>query len=182
LSRPAGRPASSENGAPAGEAPPRRPRDWLREQRRLPRRRLVAIGSIALVAFLAFSVLLARYLATENVERSDVLALLKAQAAGDADGVIARLAGCRARPGCVAQARQNARALRRAGSVKILTLDSKTAYSLGGASGATRVAWTVIGRLPVVQCVSVTRTGNVLSGVSVTLSGLSAPIPGEADC
>lgn len=173
----------SGNGAPAGgEATSRRPRDWLREQRRLPRRRLVAVGSIALVVFLAFSALLARYLSTENVERSDVLALLRAEAAGDYNGMIARLSGCRAHPGCVAQATQNATRLRYPGSVKILTLSSQTAYTLTGASGKTRVAWTVIGRLPTVQCVSVSRSGNLLSGLSVTLTGLSGPIPGEADC
>jgi hypothetical protein len=160
----------------------RRPRDWLREQRRLPRRRLIAIGSVALILFVAFSILLARYLSTENVERSAVLALLKAQAAGDAGGMIARMSGCRAHPGCVAQARLNAATLRRAGSVKILTLKSQTAYTLTSASGMTRVAWTVIGRLPVVQCVAVSRRGNFLSGLAVTLTGLSRPIPGEADC
>lgn len=164
------------------ELPPRRPRDWLREQRRLPRRRLIQIGSIALVVFLVFSVLLARYLSTENVERADIFAALRAEAAGNANGLIARLSGCRSHPGCVAQAEQNVAKLRRSGSVKILTLGSQTAYALTSASGTTRVAWTVIGRLPTVQCVSVSRKGNFLSGLSVTLTGLSAPIPNEADC
>jgi hypothetical protein len=40
----------------------------------------------------------------------------------------------------------------------------------------------VIGRLPVVQCVEVRRTGNILSGIDVTLLSLSAPIANEADC
>ncbi|HEX5308717.1 MAG TPA: hypothetical protein VFW38_06515 [Solirubrobacteraceae bacterium] len=174
---------SSGNGAGGDEQPlPRRPRDWLREQRRLPRRRLIVGGSIALVLFLAFSALLARYLSTENVERTDVLKLLQAQAAGDANRVIAQLSGCRRHAGCVAQAERDAQTLRRTGSVKILTLSSQTAYALTSAKGTTRVAWTVIGHLPSVQCVSVTRSGNFLSGLSVTLTGLSAPIPGEADC
>jgi hypothetical protein len=171
--------ADADAGA---EARPRRPRDWLREQRGLPRRRLIQIGSIALVVFLVFSVLLARYLSTENVERADIFAVLRAEAAGDAGGVIDRLSGCREHPGCVAQAERNAARLRRSGSVKILTLSSPTAYAVTSDSGATRVAWTVIGRLPTVQCVSVSRKGNFLSGMSVTLTGLSAPIPGEADC
>lgn len=174
--------AGGDAGASGGEAPPRRPRDWWREQRRLPRRRLIEVGSVVLVVFVALSVLLASYLSTENVERTDVLDLLRAEAAGDADGMIARLSGCSAHPGCVAQARQNAATLRRAGSVKILTLSSQTAYALTSASGTTRVAWTVIGRLPAVQCVTVSRSGNFLSGLSVTLTGLSRPIPGEADC
>jgi hypothetical protein len=183
-------PADSGNGAHAGgdaraaggEAPPRRPRDWWHEQRRLPRRRLLVVSSVVLVVFVALSVLLASYLSTENVERTDVLDLLRAEAAGDAGGMIARLSGCSTHPGCVAQARQNAARLRRPGSVKILTLSSQTAYAVTSASGTTRVAWTVIGRLPTVQCVTVSRSGNFLSGLSVTLTGLSGPIPGEADC
>jgi hypothetical protein len=175
--------ADAEAGADLdAELVPRRPRDWLREQRRLPRRRLIAVGSIALALFFLFSVLLARYLSTENVERTDVYALLRAEAAGDADAVISHLAGCREHAGCVAQAQRNAAKLRRPGSVKILTLSSQTAYAVTSDSGTTRVAWTVLGRLPTVQCVSVSRKGNFLSGLSVTLTGLSAPIPNEADC
>jgi len=181
----AGAPDEAPNdGASGAERPaaPRRPRDWLREQRRIPRRRLVVVGAIGLVLFVALSVLLARYLSVENAERTDVLELLRAQAAGDAGGMIERLQGCAARPGCIAQARKNAASLRRTGSVKILTLSSQTAYTMTSASGTTRVAWTVIGHLPTVQCVSVSRKGNFLSGLSVTLTGLSGPIPGEADC
>jgi hypothetical protein len=72
--------------------------------------------------------------------------------------------------------------LRRAGGVEILQLTSATAYSLTGSSGKTRLAWTVRGALPVVQCVGVRRTGNPVSGINVTLTSLSAPIPNEADC
>lgn len=165
-----------------GDAAPRRPRDWLREQRGLPRRKLAIAAAIGLVVFLLISVLLARYLSVENVERDDVLALLRAQAAGDAGAMIAQLSGCGTHPGCVAQAKHNAATLRRHGSVKILTLSSQTAYTLTSASGTTRVAWTVIGELPTVQCVGVKRGGNFLSGLSVTLTALSGPIPGEADC
>jgi hypothetical protein len=76
----------------------------------------------------------------------------------------------------------DAATLRRPGTVKILSIKSSTAYSLTGTTGTTRVAWTVIGRLPVVQCVNVARTGNAISGIHIKLLTLSAPIPGEADC
>jgi hypothetical protein len=132
--------------------------------------------------FLAISALLARFLSTENAERDDVLAVLQAQARGDAGGVLARLSGCRQSPACAATVRASAQRLRRPGAVKILSLKSATAYSLTGALGKTRVAWTVIGRLPVVQCVWVRRSGNPFQGVKVTLLSLSAPIPNEADC
>ena len=67
--------------------------------------------------------------------------------------------------------------------MKILAYDSKTAYTLGAAEGLTRVAWTVIDNgLPVVQCVDVRRGGNVLTGRTVTLRRLSAPIGRQSPC
>jgi hypothetical protein len=173
---------AGDNGETQGPPPSRRPRDWLGEQRKLPPRRLMTIGAVAVAVFLVLSVLLARYLAVENTERDDVLAVLSAEAAGNASGVIARISGCVSHPGCVAQARQNAVSMRRGGSVKILSLTSHTAYSLTSDTAPTRVAWTVIGRLPIVQCLSVKRTGNFLSGLSVTLLSVSAAIPNEGDC
>jgi len=92
------------------------------------------------------------------------------------------LSGCRERPGCVTSVQANASRLRRPGAVKILSLKSRTAYSLGASTGRTRLAWTVIGRLPVVQCIEVRRSGNVLAGINVSLLSLSPPIPNEADC
>jgi hypothetical protein len=134
------------------------------------------------VVFLAISALLARFLSIENAERSKEFVLLRAQARGDVSGMLAQLTGCRQRPVCVALVQANARRLHRPGAVKILSLKSRTAYSLTGATGVTRLAWTVIGRLPVVQCVQVRRTGNALTGIQVALLSLSAPIPNEADC
>jgi hypothetical protein len=148
----------------------------------LPRGRAIPAIVVGVVVFLAISALLARFLSTENTERDDVLAVLSAQARGDVAGILAGLDRCGEQPACVATERKNALALRRPGSVKILSLKSPTAYSLTGASGRTRVAWTVIGRLPVVQCVEVRRTGSALAGMTVSLRYLSAPIPNEATC
>jgi hypothetical protein len=139
---------------------------------------------IAALLFLAASGLLARFLSTENVERDDDLALIQAQARGDVNGMLGKLSGCRESPGCVATVKQNAAnpRLRRAGAVKILSIKSSTSYSPTGATGNTRLAWTVIGKLPVVQCIRVRRTGNFVKGIKVSLLTLSAPIPNEADC
>jgi hypothetical protein len=136
------------------------------------------------VLFLVISGFLARFLSVENTERDADLALIEAEARGDQTGMLDRIAGCRASPACVASVRANVASprLRRSGAVKILQLSSSTAYALTGASGRTRLAWTVIGQLPVVQCVGVRRSGSFLSGVKVTLTSLSAPIPNEADC
>jgi hypothetical protein len=134
--------------------------------------------------FLVVSGLLARFLSTENVERDADLALIEAEAKGDAGAMLAKLSGCRSRPACVASVNANASNPRtlRAGAVKILSLKSSTAYSLTGATGKTRLAWTVIGKLPVVQCIEVRRTGNFVTGITIALVALSAPINNEADC
>jgi hypothetical protein len=134
------------------------------------------------VLFLLISGVLARFLSTENVERDADEALIQAEAAGSPQRVIDQLAGCQASPSCTATAHANASKLRRPGAVKILTLTSETSYALTGAEGKTRLAWTVIGDLPVVQCVEVKRSGNFLTGISVTLLEISAPINNEADC
>jgi hypothetical protein len=134
------------------------------------------------LVFLLVSGLLARFLSVENSERDKELALIEAQVRGDASAMIAQLSGCRASAACVATQQSNASRLRRPGAVKILSIKSKTAYSLAGATGVTRLAWAVIGRLPVVQCVEVRRTGSIFGGIKVTLLSLSAPIENEADC
>jgi hypothetical protein len=139
---------------------------------------LIAVG---VVAFLAISFLLARYLLTENRERDAVYALLRDQARGDARAMLDRLDDCDAR--CRAAVQADARRLARPGSVKILAYDSSTSYALAGASGPTRVAWTIVDRqLPVVQCVEVVRGGNVLTGATISLRRLSVPIDRQGTC
>jgi hypothetical protein len=166
------------------EAAERGPRAWWRglapRQRRLIKWLLAAAFAFVLIV----SVVLARFLSVENAERDADLALIQAEARGDAGAMLEEISGCRASPSCVAAVRANAAnpRLRRAGAVKILSLESATAYSLTGSSGRTRLAWTVIGTLPVVQCVDVRRGGNFLTGISVTLLALSAPIENEAGC
>jgi hypothetical protein len=148
----------------------------------LGRARQVTTVVLAVVLFVAISGLLARFLSAEGVERDDIYAVLQAQAAGNVQSMLDDQAGCRQRPSCVATTYANARSLRRNGAVKILTLASPTAHTLTGATGQTRVAWTVIGQRPVVQCVEVRRTGDFLRGIAVTLVSISAPIPNEGDC
>ena len=148
--------------------------------RRLPRRVvLIALGAIV---FLAISGLLARYLTAENAERNAIYDLLRAQARGDATAMARSIAGCPARPSCQRQMEDLARRLHRAGPVKILNLDSKTAHSLTGDTGLTRVAWKAPGRWPVVQCVLVRRKGNPVTGTSITLLRLSVPIARTGLC
>ncbi len=117
-----------------------------------------------LVVFLVLSAMLARFLSTENVERDDVLAALEAETSGNERALFSQLSGCRATPRACRRQVELEPDLRRTGAIKIVSLTSATAYSLTGATGHTRVAWVVLGRLPVVQCVNVKRTGSFLHG------------------
>jgi len=144
-------------------------------------RRLVPIV-LAAVAFVAVAVVLARWLSAENAERDRVVDLLNAQARGDERAMLDLIDGCLARPACVGAVRENARRLRGPGEVEIVRYDSETSHALGPARGPTRVVWRTPDRLPTVQCVEITRTGSILSGPSVTVTGLSEPIDREAAC
>jgi hypothetical protein len=62
------------------------------------RRALISLVAVGVLAFLAISLLLARYLNTESEERGAVFALLQAQARGDANGMLDRLDGCAEQP------------------------------------------------------------------------------------
>jgi hypothetical protein len=160
------------------------PREWWRGLPPRQRRILRTLLAVAFVVVLVVGALLARFLSAENAERGDDAALVQAEARGDLAGMLAQLSGCRASPSCLATAKADASdpRVRRSGAVKILQLESPTADSMSGATGRTRLAWTVIGTSPVVQCVDVRRTGNFLSGIHVQLIGISAPISGEGAC
>lgn len=146
------------------------------------RRPRPAVIVLAVVAFLAISVELARFLTGVGEERSQILAVLAAQARGDAQGVLAHLDACDAR--CQAAVRDNVVRLRRVGEVKILNLRSGAGVTFSSSEGLSRVAWENVGHgdLPVVQCVRVRRHWDFLSGASTTLLAIGRPIGNTADC
>jgi hypothetical protein len=73
--------------------------------------------------------------------------------------------------------------LERPGSeLTIARYTSETEHALGDAEGSTRVVWFLGDDLPTVQCIQVRRRGTPLSGPTVTLLGLSAPIGREQSC
>ncbi len=133
--------------------------------------------------FILFSFLVARWLTAENRERTAVTDLLRAQAGGDADSMVALIEGCASAPSCRAAVARNARALRRPGVVRVLRLDSSTSHALLAQSGPTRVAWDVGGTsLPVVQCVAVERRGVPFLGGEIVLRSIGPKIAGAAAC
>ena len=134
-----------------------------------------------LFVFIGLSVLLARGLTGSGAERADVLELVRAQARGDADAVLAGLPACRREPACVQTTRARVAELARPGRVQLLTYTPSARLALTRKVGTGRVAWRAGEGKPVVQCVRVRRDGP-LTGGAVELLSLSAPIGGEAGC
>jgi hypothetical protein len=143
-------------------------------------RTLILIG-LAAFLFLGFSALLARALTGAGDERSRVLTLVEAQAAGDASAALAELPGCRSQPACAEVMRTRVRELSRPGQVEILNYTPSVQVALTRRTGVGRVAWRAGSSLPVVQCVRVRRDGP-LTGADVELLSISAPIGNEESC
>ena len=134
-----------------------------------------------LFVFIGLSVLLARGLTGSGAERADVLELVRAQARGDADAVLAGLPACRREPACVRTTRERVAELAQPGRVQLLTYTPSARLALTRKVGTGRVAWRAGQGKPVVQCVRVRRDGP-LTGGAVELLSLSAPIGGETGC
>jgi hypothetical protein len=137
--------------------------------------------SAAVLAVLAISFVIARWLNADTVERGRVTQLLKAQARGDASAMLRRLEDC-TDPRCVAVVRRNAQRLRGQGDLKIALYQSQTAHAMTSRTRFTRVVWFTPGRLTTVQCVLVRRDGNVFAGTTVSLLRVTAPIGRESSC
>jgi hypothetical protein len=146
-------------------------------------RRAYIVGiAVAVVLFLVISALLARVFSANSAEQSAITSLVKAEARGDTNAVVDAITGCRAAPACLRRASDVATALRHPGAVSIIQLQPSTSFSIAGNSGTARVAWNVGGSLPIVQCVRVRRTGNVISGLRVELLEVSSRITSDAAC
>lgn len=142
-------------------------------------RRWAALAAVAV--FGAASFLVARWLSTDGVERAKVERLLEAQARGDVDAMAREIDECFA--ACYDRLQGLADRLAKPGQkLRIARYDSDTSRALGEDAGQTRVVWFLGEDLPTVQCVHVRRRGTPLTGPTVTLLRLSAPIGREAPC
>jgi hypothetical protein len=143
-------------------------------------RLLIVFGFVAFV-FLGMSGLMARALTGSGTERSRVLEVLEAQAAGDAGLVLEELPACRALPACAEVVRDRVAELERPGRVEILTYDPSVQVALVSTEAVGRVAWRAGDSQPVVQCVRVRRDGP-LTGSDVELLSISEPIGNDQSC
>jgi hypothetical protein len=142
---------------------------------------LIVVGFLVFV-FLGVSAMLARALSAAGTEREHVLDVAKAEARGDADGVLRMTAACKEQTACAATTRAFVAKLKRPGAVEILQYLPSVQVTFTRTTGTGRIAWRA-GRngLPVVQCVRVRRDGP-LTGNKVELLSISAPIKGDSSC
>jgi hypothetical protein len=146
------------------------------------RARRIALIVLAVTIFLVVSALLARAFSVPNAEQAAVTDLIAAEARGDAAAMLADIRGCAASPRCRGAVQEQASRLRHGGEVQVASYNASAGFSLAGTTGIARIAWTAGGSLPVVQCVEVRRTGNLLSGQRIELLALSPRISGGANC
>jgi hypothetical protein len=147
------------------------------------RKRLIALITVGVVAFLLVSAVLARVWSGDGAEQSAVTALVGDEARGDSAAMIGAMQGCSVSAGCRLRADQDAAALKRAGTVSILQYAPSTGFSLTTTNGMARVAWEVVDSTrPIVQCVRVRRAGNALSGIHIELLGISVKLKSGATC
>lgn len=132
--------------------------------------------------FVVISGLLARAFSADGAERGAVTSLVQDEARGDVQATIGRIRQCAQRASCRARITANVAVLKRPGSVSVLQLETSSSLSLGSTLGNARIAFTVGGSLPIVQCVRVRRGGSVLSGLRIELLAVTAPLKGDATC
>lgn len=148
----------------------------------MQRRTKVTAIAFGTFVFLGISLLLARALVGTGSERAVVVDILRAQAAGDAEGVLAEMPRCARDVTCARVTAERTERLAREGKVEILNFNPSTQAAFTNQTGSARVAWrTEAERFPVVQCIVVKRNGP-LSGGEVEVYSISNPIGLEADC
>jgi hypothetical protein len=140
---------------------------------------LIVLG---IIVFLGVSAVLARVWSADGAETSALTALVKDEATGNQTDAVAGILGCRTNPSCRARVAHNIAALKHPGSVSIIQINPSTGFSLTSTLGTARVAWTVGGSLPIVQCVRVRHAGDALHGLRVELLEVSVRIKSDADC
>jgi hypothetical protein len=138
--------------------------------------------AVAVIVFLAISVLLARVYSANSAEQAAITTLVKDEARGEATAIVNDIAGCQAAASCRGRADELAKALAHPGAVSIIQLQPSTNFSVADTLGTARVAWNVGSSLPIVQCVRVRRAGNAISGLTVQLLEVSRRIPSDSAC
>src|SRR4051812_44245197 len=90
----------------------------------------IALLALAVVAFAAISVFVARLLGAATSARDAATGVIKLQVRGDAVGVVDRIERCGAEPPCAARVATLVRRLRTPGHVQVVRVDNVAGFSL----------------------------------------------------
>lgn len=138
--------------------------------------------AFAVLAFLVVSFVLARILTAGNVERGAAIDIVRDEADGQTGAVVAAVDGCADDPACRTRVARVVDRVRRPGKVEILQVDGTGGFVPFGRTTVARVAWRAGESLPVVQCLTLRRTGDPLTGFDVAVTAVSPPIGRETSC
>ena len=138
---------------------------------------------LGLVLFVAGSLAVGRVLAARGAERSLLEGVIRDQAKGDAAALASGLPNCETGSKCRSQVDALVKKVSGPGKpLEILQITGGAGSGPGAADGVARIAWHTGEGLPVVQCVAVRKSGNVVSGFSISVLKVSNPIDREGAC
>ena len=122
-------------------------------------------------------------LAARGAERSLLEGVIRDQAKGDAAALASGLPNCETGSKCRSQVDALVKKVSGPGKpLEILQITGGAGSGPGAADGVARIAWHTGEGLPVVQCVAVRKSGNVVSGFSISVLKVSNPIDREGAC
>ncbi|MCX6388558.1 MAG: hypothetical protein NTX07_07500 [Solirubrobacterales bacterium] len=140
---------------------------------------IVALGAV----FIVVSLGVGRVLGARGAERVLVEQVIRDQASGNVQGIARELPNCGLGTKCHANVVKLLAKVSGPGlPLEILQITQAAGVSPGGSTGVARIAWHIGSRLPVVECLVIQKTGNVVSGFGVHLIKLSNPIAREGAC
>ncbi|MCX6393965.1 MAG: hypothetical protein NTY57_03820 [Solirubrobacterales bacterium] len=143
----------------------------------------IALIFAGVVAFIVISLGVGRMLGARDSERVLVEQIIRAQAKGDTAALIKDLPDCGAGTKCNKQITALVKRVQGPTlTLETLQITRGAGFGAGGATGVARIAWHLGKRLPVVQCLGIKRTGNVISGFAIHLTSVSNPIAREGAC
>lgn len=136
-----------------------------------------------LLVFVAGSLAVGRILAARGAERSLLEGVIRDQAKGDANALADGLPNCGTGTKCRAETQALVAKVGGPGKpLEILQITGGAGSGPGAAEGVARIAWHTGDSLPVVQCVAVKKSGNVVSGFTLSVERVSKPIAREGAC
>ena len=138
---------------------------------------------VGLVAFVAISLGVGRMLGARDAERVLVERIIRDEAGGNAGALARELPDCGPGTACNRNTVQLVKKVAGPGQkLEILQVTKGAGLGPTSAKGVSRIAWHVGGRLPVVQCLVLEKTGDVVNGFGVRLLKISNPIAREGAC